>query len=384
MTNSHSKFIVRRAIPAAAATLLFVSFQQQLQVAQPAAFWGSSHSSSPFISPSFLGKLDTFGSTLSSRTSLLQCEGIKKEAQASTIQKYSPQLNATCIRQTLASQTNEKRTFQTKAEQYFAQHGELPAPAQMHAILPISPIGKGVLIIGDVHGCFDEMVELYEKARIEENGGAPFQAVVLLGDLCMKGPYSAAVVRWVRLQTNWYAIRGNNDESALKAILGDLKRLEKDNYAWVRGDEGQSSRVSLSDDDIEWLANLPYTFTIDESLIHSENITTEEENQPRYSISVHAGLLPDVQALEDQDIHTMVHLREIDNEPWASTWKRSDVHVYFGHDARRGLQLENPFATGLDTGVVYGKQLSGIILPARKIVQVQAKEVYEPIRVARS
>jgi hypothetical protein len=53
-------------------------------------------------------------------------------------------------------------------------------------------------------------------------------------------------------------------------------------------------------------------------------------------------------------------------------------NIVFGHDARRGLQ-QTDFATGLDTGCAYGKQLSALILPQREIIQVDALEVYSPV-----
>ena len=151
----------------------------------------------------------------------------------------------------------------------------------------------------------------------------------------------------------------------------------------------------MSDEDVEFLSELPYTLRIpQEWCSNDDNPDTTGD-----VVVVHAGLIPGV-ALSEQTTTTMVTLREVVVEssssrssdtstisnnnnnnnsrvPWASVWSGPDT-IVFGHDARRGLQ-QYPWAVGLDTGACYGKQLTGLVLPERTIVQVEALDVHCPI-----
>jgi bis(5'-nucleosyl)-tetraphosphatase (symmetrical) len=346
-----------------------------------------------------------------------------------------------------------RRTYSTPADQYFRRHGIIPLPSSVHTVLDFESrdtIVRGntngsdeddhpprssssndstrppsVLVIGDVHGCLDELLELHEKAVHEI--GHDFSKVILVGDLVNKGPQSAAVIRHVRLSNGWLSVRGNNDDGALAAALGDERRRSNPSYAWLfdtaptttatpnggdvtSGDAATRAALLdgratvLSDEDVMWMAELPYTIRIPGKLLGESDDT----------VVVHAGLIPGV-ALERQSVNVLVTVREIipndkdgesgseyrmalkhdiavDNtdssrsrrQPWANVWKKKGeaFRVIFGHDARRGLQrYDNDHVIGLDTGVCYGGQLTGVILSSgkRTLVRVPAARTYFPV-----
>lgn len=217
------------------------------------------------------------------------------------------------------------------------------------------------------------------------------------------------MIRFVREQPNWYTVRGNNDNAALKVALGDPSMQKKKKYKWVKeGEMGlpTTDRVTLSDEDVSWMSELPYTITVPRSLLKLDSNSNEDLID---TIIVHAGLVPG-QALENQKIETMLTIKKVDQifcddeasagkpsyaphgtlkelengvrgdpVPWASVWT-GPQQIIFGHDAKRGLQsYESNWATGLDTGAVYGKQLSGIILPNRRLIQVDSLKTHSPV-----
>ncbi|GFH43677.1 hypothetical protein CTEN210_00150 [Chaetoceros tenuissimus] len=296
--------------------------------------------------------------------------------------------------QTFSNSIELDRTYGTDVDLHFQKHKELPFPKIKHDSLDRllqenksieKDATEKILVIGDVHGCLNELKALVKKASNEHNDGKEFCALILVGDLCNKGPFSAEVIQYVRNQKSWFSVRGNHDNAALMAALGDEKRREKEHYQWVK---------KLSDEDITWMSQLPYTIRIPKHRLNMNNPSLYD----RDVIIVHAGLIPRV-GLDQQDVKTMTTIREVTHEscnsnkdskyfyydkkihssnskPWASVW--NGEHVIFGHDAKRGIQQEN-YATGLDSGACYGKFLTGIILPGNTMISIEAERVHCPI-----
>jgi len=110
-------------------------------------------------------------------------------------------------------------------------------------------------------------------------------------------------------------------------------------------------------------------------------------------VVVHAGIDPRVE-LSQQRVEVLTRMRSWEagepserfrEESWAERYA-GPRHVVFGHNARLGLQL-HAHATGLDSGCVYGGELSALVLPAggsplpaaerrAQIVSVSARKKY--------
>jgi hypothetical protein len=214
------------------------------------------------------------------------------------------------------------------------------------------------IIVGDVHGCAEELQLLLRKC-----GHVRGDRVVLAGDLVAKGPDSQGVVQFAR-ENEVLAVMGNHDAFA----LAHRKDVEKEHS------HGRRSYLrSLRSDDWAYLQNLPLYLRLGPA-----------KPGGRDFMVVHAGLAPGV-PVEKQKREHLLSLRSIADTgeptsrllvhfPWAAKWQGPES-VVFGHDAVRGLQ-QYPLATGLDTGCVYGRELTALILPEGDLVHVSARKRY--------
>ncbi|ESO12573.1 hypothetical protein HELRODRAFT_187914 [Helobdella robusta] len=259
------------------------------------------------------------------------------------------------------------KPFSTNATSGDGLHGSLcpdTYPArQDHLTISQSMVsdGRKLFVVGDVHGCFDELQELLKMSNIS----CRTHLVILCGDVINKGPKSLETLRYIQSHKDCvFSVRGNHEQELNRFLnegmpysynIESIKNLSTMDakYKWA---------TKLAKEDICFLSRLPYTI-----------------NLPSFNVLiVHAGLKPEV-PINNQSQTTMVfattletnfsnrslgkqikrHLnKSIPRQTWASLWTGPQL-VIFGHDSSRGLQ-KHKFAIGLDTGCVYGKKLTGV------------------------
>jgi len=219
-------------------------------------------------------------------------------------------------------------------------------------------MSQRTLIVGDVHGCREELEDLLRESGWEED-----DQLIFVGDLVAKGPDSKGVVRLAK-KLGARAVRGNHDQHCLTWWEAKRAGAEPPELRPTH----QQVVEQLDEEDWRWLAERPLWLDLPE---HD-------------ALVVHAGLLPGV-PLNEQKPFDLMNMRSIlddgtaskiyqEGTPWASIWPGPRL-VVFGHDAVRGFQ-NHPHAVGLDMGCVYGGWLGGLWLPGRDLVSVPARATY--------
>jgi hypothetical protein len=208
------------------------------------------------------------------------------------------------------------------------------------------------IVIGDIHGCFDELVELLEKVKLSES-----DRVVAVGDLAVKGPKSHQVLELFSSDSRFSSVVGNHDLALVKYWRGETTHLKS---AQQRAFE----ELKRSGDYLlAYLASLP---------AYIELVT---------HVVVHAGLRQGI-PLNQQKTEDLIELRTLGEDrtsrvgtPWYEIYDGPKIAL-FGHwpasEPRRGK-----YAIGVDTGCVYGYQLTAYIIETDQFESVQARAAYD-------
>ena len=233
---------------------------------------------------------------------------------------------------------------------------------------------KRTIIIGDVHGCHDELVALLEKCEPRST-----DQFVFVGDLVDRGPKSVEVVQAVQELAGRYnvvVLEGNHEVKHRKfrkkhtdAEVDDL--VDKNNPIAITTKE-------MSEENKAFM----------ESFVMFHKIVEHE------ILVVHGGIPGNMQKFPDtleeaegmsckerEAFSKIIYTRKIDaktggflrlkestdSDPfWAETYDGRFGHVVFGHEPFVEGVREFPHATGIDTGAVFGGSLTAMVLETSK------------------
>lgn len=230
-------------------------------------------------------------------------------------------------------------------------------------------------IIGDVHGCYDELCALLAKLQYSvdrENDTAVHpqgRKAVFLGDLCDRGPKNVDVLRLVMNMHeagDALAVPGNHDVKLLKKLRGadvqlthgldgTVAQLEQEPEAFIQ-------RVKT------FLDGLISHYVLDGGKLVVAHAGIKEKYQGRGSGRVRDFCLYGETTGETDEFGLPVRL------PWAEEY-RGKARVVYGHTPLSEVQtLNNTFC--IDTGCVFGGKLTAYRYPENETVQVPALRQY--------
>lgn len=205
------------------------------------------------------------------------------------------------------------------------------------------------LIIGDIHGCYQELRDLIDKA-----GLGPKDEIISVGDLVDRGPEDAEVVDFFRQTPNARAIKGNHELKHIRWRQGQLKPALSQRICRHR--MGETSWNAA----VDWFESLPEYIELPEVLIvhgfFEPGVPIEEQNQ-----KVICGTLTGQKRMRPY------------GEPWYNSYI-GDKPIVVGHLLYNGEhpQIVEGRFYGLDTGSCHGMRLTGLVLPEFHVVSVPA------------
>ncbi|QHS21702.1 bis(5'-nucleosyl)-tetraphosphatase PrpE [Virgibacillus sp. MSP4-1] len=233
-------------------------------------------------------------------------------------------------------------------------------------------------VIGDVHGCYEELTELLTKLGYQWTNGIPehpeSRIPVFLGDLTDRGPNSLDVIELVYQlvigkQKGKY-IPGNHCDKLYRYFLGNPVK-QKHGLETTVAEYEQSNKeeqASIKAKFLELYEKAPLYLKLPE--VHA--------------VVAHAGIKEDLIDKQGKKVKTFVLYGDItgktdeqgrpERRDWAKHY-RGDQWIVYGHTPVKEPRFKQK-TVNIDTGCVFGGKLTAFRLPEEKLVSVSSNQPY--------
>ncbi|SEO38699.1 polynucleotide kinase-phosphatase [Mucilaginibacter sp. OK283] len=280
-----------------------------------------------------------------------------------------------------------KRSFKKLKYEGFRNIIELRSPEEVDAITGIvrDPLynnkkhENGPLdIIGDIHGCYDELVTLLGKLGYVNNAETwahpEGRKAVFAGDLVDRGPKTPEVLKLVMAMTTAgtaYCVPGNHDVKLMRWLNG--KNVQAKHGLEKSIEQLSTETPEFKNKVSKFIDDLISHYVFDDGKLVVAHAGLKESMQGRGSGAVREFCLYGDTTGEIDEFGLPVRLN------WAAEYTGKAMVVYGHTPVPQAQWLNNTI--DIDTGCVFGGSLTALRYPERELVAVKAKEVYcEPAK----
>lgn len=280
-----------------------------------------------------------------------------------------------------------RRSIRNLKREGFRHIYELSSPEEVDAVvIEREPLSNNLKhehgpfdIIGDVHGCFDELHSLLTKLGYQINPDYEVRhpegrRAIFVGDLVDRGPKVPEVLKLVMNMTESgkaLSVPGNHDTKLMRKLHGrdvqithglaeSLKQLESESTEF-------NERVAA------FIDALPSHYVLDEGRLVVAHAGLKQELQGRGSRKVRDFALYGETTGETDEFGLPVRYN------WAASYRGKAMVVYGHTSVPEPEWLNNTIC--VDTGCVFGGKLTALRYPEKELVSVPALSTYyEPAK----
>lgn len=202
-----------------------------------------------------------------------------------------------------------------------------------------------LLIVGDVHGCHSELLELLDRAALASD-----DLLLSVGDLVDRGPESVEVLDFFRTRPRSLALMGNHERKHVRGVFSYSQEITRLQF-------GGAYQQACA-----WMRALPYYF-------ENEHVRV-----------VHAAMVPGLPLAEQREDVLCGSaagertLGELFPEGYWHEHYEDAKPIVFGHHVTGAEPLvRDDLVFGIDTGACHGLRLTALSVPDFRLYSVPAR-----------
>jgi protein phosphatase len=236
-------------------------------------------------------------------------------------------------------------------------------------------------LIGDIHGCFDELYTLLIKLGYQIKKHSQYQVthtqnrkIIFVGDLVDRGPKTPEVLRLVMDVVEsgiGFCVNGNHDDKLKRKLEGRDVKVAHGLAESLAQLENESQE--FKDKIVKFLDGLISHYVFDQGKLAVAHAGLKEEYIGRGSQRIREFCMYGETTGEVDEFGLPVRY------PWAKDYRGKTMIVY-GHTPIPEPEWVNN-TINIDTGCVFGGKLTALRYPEKELVFVEAEQIYcEPVK----